>query len=211
MRIETLVDLHVSVFHHAWSQDIYLNGLSPDVKEGVCGALSALWLAMRGFATRAQQPPRQTFLDYIYTESAKRKVQGIQSKSNLAPIELGVRDALAGRLLPFAGYVQGEGMKLAGATVTDARSVATDMVVNNIGYFLMGFYGSGGGHMMAAAHFLHEEKVILFDPNYGEFSFTSFQGRLNPNLSFRSFLSALLSGMYEGELSRCFVVLHFQY
>jgi|GEM_PF-4114560 len=193
--------------HHTWSQDIYLHHAIDDPDYGACAALTIRWLCARVLASRNKLFPRETYGNYV--ENRGRTLT-LQNRINDIPESEDLRTLIAQRMLPVSEELEKEGATLRGSTVTPELSYVSDFICENIGFFFIGLFGDSA-HAIGAVHYFGD-KIVLFDPNYGEVSWGHegpYYAKVYAKNSFRIFLRELVKKEYADENYRTFLALHY--
>lgn len=197
-------------FFHPWSQDKYLDTHGMADSSGICYAVCAMWIEQRYLAARSGESSRNAFTRLFASESGKNIATALQSAHNDAiGLHAGAepKRIVAAKMAPAAGHLAKSGLVHKGATVTNDSRVVFDFIESVPGFYFIGAHGPHGGHAFAVHHrSVSRRSMTLFDPNYGEVTWTS---ELYYKQEFCAFFSLVRKLVYKGDLDGLMVVSRF--
>lgn len=194
-------------FFRPWSQDTYLNTQGMQDSSGICYAVCAMWIEQRYLAARSGESFRDAFKRLFASESGKRIATRMQDEHHEALAQnVGAKPKkiVAAKMVPAFRYLGSSGLVHQGATVTEDPRVMSEFIESSPGFYLVGAHGPRGGHAFAVHHRTAPiRSLTLFDPNYGEVTWTS---ELYYKQEFCAFFSLVRSLIYQGDLDGLLVV-----
>lgn len=139
--------------------------MSDSLRGGVCQGLSAMYIASRA--------DWSVFKNIVQTPGGVAHVRGFMNLQRHG-IDIGSLKGRDGVTKYFTELVAIFGLKATGSYVRGKSVNAQRMALYNAnkeGYVYVNFYASSGGHSIALAQ--KGGKFMIYDPNFGEGTFTS--------------------------------------